>query len=145
MAIFHVEKTRDYTVMSNHRLRNRELSLKAGFPSLMLFLPDEWDCTLKGLAKLSRYSVDSVRSAVVELENEGYILRRQNRNAHGRLATNEYTVYEVPRQTKSIPDLPLSENPTQSNTKEQIIQELNTHLIKYPSINPSQACSRQRV
>ncbi len=70
---------------------------KAGFPSLMLFLPDEWDCTLKGLAKLSRDGVDSVRSAVVELENEGYILRRQNRNAHGRLATNEYTVYEVPR------------------------------------------------
>jgi hypothetical protein len=151
MAVFRVEKTRDYTVMSNHHLRNRELSLKAkGLLSLMLSLPDEWDYTLKGLAKLSRDGVDSVRSAVVELEKEGYVLRRQNRDALGRLATNEYAVYELPRQTKSVldlpssenptTDLPLSENPTQSNTKEQITQELNTHLIKYPSINPSREC-----
>ena len=29
MAVFRVEKSRGYTVMSNHHLRNKELSLKA--------------------------------------------------------------------------------------------------------------------
>lgn len=87
MAVFRVEKTRDYTVMSNHHLKNRTLSLKAkGLMSLMLSLPDDWDYTLKGLAKLCCDGVDSVRNAVVQLETEGYIMRRQGRDAHGRLS-----------------------------------------------------------
>lgn len=153
MAVFRVEKTRDYTVMSNHHLKNRSLSLKAkGLMSLMLSLPDDWDYTLKGLAKLCCDGVDSVRNAVVQLETEGYIMRRQGRDAHGRLSANEYVVYEVPQQTKPVSDLPLSENPTtekpttdiplsenptQSITKKPSTQEPNTYLSKYPSINPS--------
>ena len=153
MAVFRVEKTRDYTVMSNHHLKNRSLSLKAkGLMSLMLSLPDDWDYTLKGLAKLCCDGVDSVRNAVVQLETEGYIMRRQGRDAHGRLSANEYVVYEVPQPTKPVSNLrlsenpttekpttviPLSENPTQSITKKPSIQEPNTYLSKYPSINPS--------
>ena len=46
MAVFRVEKTKDFTVMSNHHLRNVSLSLKAkGLLSLMLSLPDNWDYT----------------------------------------------------------------------------------------------------
>ena len=46
MAVFRINKTRDYTVMSNHHLRNTSLSLKAkGLLSLMLSLPDNWDYT----------------------------------------------------------------------------------------------------
>lgn len=154
MAVFRVEKTRDYTVMSNHHLKNRTLSLKAkGLMSLMLSLPDDWDYTLKGLAKLCCDGVDSVRNAVVQLETEGYIVRRQGRDAHGRLSANEYIVYEVPQPTKPVSDLPLSENPTtekpttvlpssenptQSNTKKPSTQEQNTYLSNYPSINPSE-------
>ena len=53
MAVFRVEKTRDYTVMANHHLKNKNLSLKAkGLLSLMLSLPDDWDYTLKGLARI---------------------------------------------------------------------------------------------
>lgn len=53
MAVFRVERTKDYTVMSNHHLRNKELTLKAkGLLSQMLSLPEDWDYTLKGLAML---------------------------------------------------------------------------------------------
>lgn len=55
MAVFRVERTRDYTVMSNHHLRNKELTLKAkGLLSQMLSLPEDWDYTLKGLAAINR-------------------------------------------------------------------------------------------
>ena len=53
MAVFRVEKTKDFTVMSNHHLRNTELSLKAkGLLSLMLSLPEDWHYTTKGLAHI---------------------------------------------------------------------------------------------
>ena len=55
MAVFRIEKTRDYTVMSNHHLRDKSLSLKAkGLLSLMLSLPEEWDYTTKGLARICK-------------------------------------------------------------------------------------------
>ena len=60
MAVFRIEKTRDYTVMSNHHLRDKSLSLKAkGLLSLMLSLPEEWDYTTKGLARICKDGVDS--------------------------------------------------------------------------------------
>lgn len=61
MAVFRVEKTRDYTVMANHHLRNTALSLKAkGLLSLMLSLPEDWDYTTRGLARICRDGVDSI-------------------------------------------------------------------------------------
>ena len=74
MAVFRIEKNRDYTVMSNHHLRNRSLSLKAkGLLSLMLSLPEDWDYTTKGLARICRDGVDSICATVRELEDAGYI------------------------------------------------------------------------
>lgn len=73
MAVFRVEKTKDFTVMSNHHLRNVSLSLKAkGLLSLMLSLPDNWDYTTKGLAHICKDGVDSISSAIKELEKQGY-------------------------------------------------------------------------
>ena len=55
MAVFRIEKTRDYTVMSNYHLRDMSLSLKAkGLLSLMLSLPENWDYTMKGLARICK-------------------------------------------------------------------------------------------
>ena len=72
MAVFRVEKNRDYTVMSNHHLRNTDLSLKSkGLLSQMLSLPEEWDYTLKGLSKINREGIDAIREAVRELESRG--------------------------------------------------------------------------
>ena len=87
MAVFRVEKSRGYTVMSNHHLRNKELSLKAkGLLSQMLSLPEDWDYTLAGLSHINRESIDAIRTAVWELEKAGYITRRQGRDEHLRAA-----------------------------------------------------------
>lgn len=71
MAVFRVERNTGYTVMSNHHLRNKELSLKAkGLLSQMLSLPEDWDYTLAGLSYINRESIDAIRTAVWELEKE---------------------------------------------------------------------------
>ena len=98
MAVFRINKTRDYTVMSNHHLRNTSLSLKAkGLLSLMLSLPDNWDYTTKGLASICKDGIDSICSAVKELEQHGYIVRERVRNNKGQLTTIEYTILEQPK------------------------------------------------
>ena len=72
MAVFRIERTRDYTVMSNHHLRNRALSLKAkGLLSMMLSLPDDWNYTTRGLAKICKEGVDAIGGALRELEGAG--------------------------------------------------------------------------
>ena len=91
MAVFRVEKNRGYTVMSNHHLRNKDLSLKAkGLLSQMLSLPEDWDYTLKGLSLINRESIDAIRTAVWELEKAGYITRQQNRDGKGKMADMVY-------------------------------------------------------
>ena len=73
MAVFRVERNKGYTVMSNHHLRNKELTLKAkGLLSQMLSLPEDWDYTLAGLSLINREKIDAIREAVRELENAGY-------------------------------------------------------------------------
>lgn len=97
MAVFRVERTGDYTVMSNFHLKDKRLSLKAkGLLSQMLSLPDDWDYTLSGLSYINRESKDAIRSAVNELETAGYIRRRQTTDASGKFAANEYTIFERP-------------------------------------------------
>ena len=99
MAVFRIEKTKDYTVMSNHHLRNQSLSLKAkGLQSLMLSLPENWDYTLAGLAYICQDGISSVRSGVAELEKQGYLTRRRIREANGQLSDIEYTIHEVPQK-----------------------------------------------
>ena len=98
MAVFRVEKTRDYTVMANHHLRNTKLSLKSkGLLSLMLSLPEDWDYTTKGLACICKDGIDSINTTIRELEANGYIIRRRLRNEKGQLTTTEYTIFEKPK------------------------------------------------
>ena len=94
MAVFRIERTRDYTVMSNHHLRNHELSLKAkGLLSMMLSLPDDWNYTTRGLAKICKEGVDAIGNALRELETAGYIVRHQLRDRQGRISDTEYVIY----------------------------------------------------
>lgn len=87
MAVFRIDKTRDYTVMANYHLRDISLSLKAkGLLSLMLSLPENWDYTTKGLARICKDGVDSICATVKELEKAGYVQRRRLRDDLGRLA-----------------------------------------------------------
>ena len=163
MAVFRVERNRGYTVMSNHHLRNKELTLKAkGLLSQMLSLPETWDYTLAGLSHINRESIDAIRTAVWELEKAGYITRRQGRDEKGKMAAIEYTIYEQPQLENPIlenpttdnpmlenpmTDNPTSENPTQLNKdisrtdlskKEKSNTDIsNTHSIPFHSLNPS--------
>ncbi|MFR8871997.1 MAG: DUF6017 domain-containing protein [Oscillospiraceae bacterium] len=105
MAVFRIERTRDYTVMSNHHLRNEKLSLKAkGLLSMMLSLPDDWNYTTRGLAKICKEGVDAIGGALRELETAGYIVRHQLRDRQGRISDTEYVIYEQPQPRQ--PELP---------------------------------------
>ena len=165
MAVFRVERNTGYTVMSNHHLRNKELSLKAkGLLSQMLSLPEDWDYTLAGLSYINREKIDAIRTAIWELEKAGYITRRQGRDEKGKMTAIEYTIYEQPQPpqlenpilenpTAGKPilenpttDNPTLENPTQLNKdiqrtdlpkKEKRNTDLSsTHSIPIHSLNP---------
>ena len=134
MAVFRVERNKGYTVMSNHHLRNKELSLKAkGLLSQMLSLPEDWDYTLKGLSLINREKIDAIREAIRELERAGYIVRSRERDEKGRLRGADYVIFEQPQPP--TPDLPTLENPTSdkptSENPTQINKDiLNTNLPK---------------
>ena len=105
MAVFRIERTRDYTVMSNHHLRDKALSLKSkGLLSMMLSLPEDWNYTTRGLAKICKEGVDAIGGALRELESAGYIVRNQMRDRQGRISDTEYVIYEQPQP--KAPDTP---------------------------------------
>ncbi len=115
MSVFRVEKTKGYTVMSNHHLRNHTLSLKAkGLLSQMLSLPDDWDYTLQGLAQINKESIDAIREAVRELERAGYIERSRERDERGCLRGTVYTIYEQ-LHAEPTPEEPTQEKPALDN------------------------------
>ncbi|EGT5471855.1 helix-turn-helix domain-containing protein [Clostridioides difficile] len=131
MAVFRVERNRGYTVMSNHHLRNKELTLKAkGLLSQMLSLPEDWDYTLAGLSLINREKIDAIREAVRELERAGYIVRSRERDEKGRLRGADYVIYEQPQPPPKL-DLPTLENPILENpTQEKPTLENPTQLNK---------------
>jgi len=165
MAIFRVEKTQDFTVMSNHHLRNESLTLKAkGLLSQILSLPPRWDFTLRGLSQINIENVDAIRTAIHELEREGYVTRSRVRKENGQLGGTEYIIHEQPPEvftsngatTQPISGLPALgepildyptqvfpalENPTQLNTEEYKDLDLsNTEILNtdsIPFISPS--------
>ena len=132
MSVFRVEKTKGYTVMSNHHLRNHTLSLKAkGLLSQMLSLPDDWDYTLQGLAQINKESIDAIREAVRELERAGYIKRSRERDERGCLRGTVYTIYEQPHAGPT-PEEPTQEKPT-----------LEKPMLEKPTLeNPTQLITK---
>ena len=145
MAVFRVERTSDYTVMSNYHLRDKRLSLKAkGLLSQMLSLPEDWDYTLAGLCYINRESKDAIRTAIHELEQAGYIHRRQTTDSGGKFAGNVYTIYERPQGPPSgepssekplsgnpTTGKPMPEKPTQRNIEKQNTDQQNTDSIPF--------------
>ena len=126
MAVFRIERTRDYTVMSNHHLRNANLSLKAkGLLSMMLSLPEDWNYTTRGLAKICKEGVDAIGAALRELEAAGYIVRHKLRDRQGRISDTEYVIYEQPQLRKPDTDSPDTENPYLDKPDTEKPAELN--------------------
>ena len=100
MAVFRVEKNRNYTVMSNVHLKDNGISLKAkGLLSVILSLPEDWNYTTRGLAAICKEGVDSIGAALRELESAGYLIRHRLRDKGGRISDTEYIVYESPHKT----------------------------------------------
>ena len=167
MAVFRVEKTKDFTIMSNHHLRNTELSLKAkGLLSLMLSLPEDWDYTTKGLAHICKDGVDSITTALKELERHGYLTRQRLRYDNGQLGDIEYTIHEQPVSTENTGLSPKRENPRQvkpeqakpkqAEPEQENPAQLNTNPLRtkkskkdksitYPSIYPAEPEAANRT
>lgn len=149
-TIFRVEKTSNYTVMSNYHMMDHSLSYKAkGILSEILSLPPTWDYTLAGLATLANDGIDSVRAGVHELENSGYINRKRTRDEHGRMSKNEYVVYERPednpefitKQSKKAENpIQLKKEPKNKSKGNGYIMQ-NTPSLENPTMDTEQTDS----
>ena len=143
MAVFRVDKSRDYTVLSNNIFKDRTLSAKAkGLLAEMLSLPESWDYTLKGLTYLFSDGLDSVRQGIKELEEHGYVVRERKRDEKGRLGDMEYVIYETPHKAVSsenqdnalvcaspVLESPVLENPTQAEPVQKNPTQLNNNIL----------------
>ena len=136
MAVYRVQRTRDYTVMSNYHLRDKNLTLKSkGLLSMILSLPDEWNYTTRGLAAICKEGVDAIGSALKELETAGYIVRRQLRGANGRITDTEYIIYERPHPREdSTPDTPApgTDSPDTENP-DMVPSDMDTPYLEMPA------------
>ncbi len=156
MSVFRVVKNKDFTVMSNHHLTNKNLSLKAkGLLSVMLSLPDSWDYSINGLASLCAEGKAAIQTALVELEKEGYVVREQQHAANGTFAGFDYVIYEHPQTFEPYTenrdtvnereadapytDFPLTDNPSTENQPQVNTNIANTKYI--PPIVPQKGTS----
>lgn len=133
-TIFRVEKNANYVVMSNHHLRNKEMSLKSkGLLSLILSLPPEWNYSLSGLCAICKESQTAMRSALKELETHKYLIRKRQKNSLGHFEY-EYIVYEVPHTenqhtANQHTQKEHAENRTQISKEELNINKLNIDVV----------------
>lgn len=131
MTVVRVNKTANYTVLSNYHFKEREMSLKAkGLLSLMLSLPEDWNYTISGLVKLSKDGKDGVMAALVELEKFGYLQRQRTTNSKGQFSGIEYNIYEKPQR-----DLPIADNPILDKPNAEKAKLLNTNVLNTKELN----------
>lgn len=130
MSIMRVHKTKNFTVMSNHHFKEKEMSLKAkGLLSLMLSLPDDWNYSVSGLVKLSKDGKDSVMSALTELEKFGYLTRIRMTNEKGQFNGIEYNIFEEPQTDNSFAGNPISGKENAGNQNADNPRQLNTNKL----------------
>ena len=103
MAVFKINKTKDYTVMSNHHLKEKEMSLKAkGLLSIMLSLPENWDYSISGIVAICKENESAINSTLKELKEFGYLRVDKfmpNQTKSGRIEY-VYNIYEIPKQNQ---------------------------------------------
>ena len=131
MAVFRVNKDKNYVTMGKYHFKEKNMSLKAkGLLSEMLSLPDDWDYSIKGLEQINKEGKDTIISILKELEEFGYLERTQLRDTKGTFTGYEYNVYEKPYTEKPNTEKPYTENQPQLNNKELSIKELNNKEYK---------------
>ena len=125
MAIFRIEKNKNYTIMSNYHLKEKDMSLKAkGLLSLMLSLPNDWDYTIEGLVTICKENETAIKSTLKELKCFGYLEILKVQNKKGQFEY-EYNIYEKPKSKK-----PKEENPGVENPPVENQGQLNTNKQK---------------
>lgn len=153
MAVFRVNKNKDYVTMGKYHFKEKNMSLKAkGLLSEMLSLPDDWDYSIKGLEQINKEGKDTIISILKELEEFGYLERTQLRDTRGTFTGYEYNVYEKPNTENPYTEKPNTENPPQLNNKELNTNKLNNKDYKEnikrkfikPSIEEIQAYCKER-
>lgn len=139
MSTFKINKNKDFTIMSNYHLRDKNLSLKAkGLLSFMLSLPNDWDYSLRGLVAICKESKDAIRSTLDELKYNYYLKIEPSRGENGKFEYN-YLIYEKPFKNRlksrnppntdfPYTEKPSTDNPPQINTNEQIDKVDKTDL-----------------
>lgn len=129
MAVFRVNKNKNYTVMSNYHFKDKNLSLKAkGLLSQMLSLPEDWDYTVAGLCAINKEKESSVKSALNELKELGYLKVTKlmpNQTKSGRIEY-VYDIYEIPTQQRE--NQPIEKQGIENQHVENPIQ-LNTNIL----------------
>lgn len=134
-TIFRVEKNQNFVVMSNHHLRNREMSLKAkGLLSLILSLPPEWNYSLSGLCAICKESQTAMRSALKELETHGYLVRKRQKNSLGHFEY-EYIVYELPHTENGHTGIQHTQKEHTENRRQISKEELNINKLNIDKEN----------
>ena len=131
MSVFKIGKNQNYTVMSNHHLRDRNLSYKAkGLLSFMLSLPDDWDYSLAGLCSISKESRDGIRSILKELQEHHYVEIEKVRGNKGYFEYN-YLIYEIPHfiDLENEQNNPDTENPHLDTPNVEMPTQINTNKI----------------
>lgn len=140
MAVIRVNKNKDFTVMSNHHLRNKKMSLKAkGLLSQMLALPENWDYSIAGLVEINPEKESAIYSTLTELKNLGYLEITKlmpNQTKSGRIEY-VYDIYEMPKQEAKKQDLENLgleiqglENQVQLNTNNKILNNKVLNITK---------------
>lgn len=153
MAVFKIEKQKNYTVMSNYHLQDRNLSYKAkGLLSFMLSLPEDWDYSMKGLVAVSKENIKAIRTILNELKEHGYLEIVQTRGEKG-YYKYEYVIREIPIEVEKQKDNPGTQkgdtvkgdtekdtqiNTKKQNTKEQIVKRVKENLpfVDLDELNP---------
>lgn len=131
MSVIRVNKTKNYTVLSNHHFKEKKMSLKAkGLLSLMLSLPDDWNYSVSGLVSLSKDGKDSVMAALGELENFGYLERIRTTNSKGQFSGIEYNIYEEPQR-----EVPVAAKPNEVEQKTEKANAENRPLLNTNKLN----------
>ena len=138
MSVFKIEKSKDYTIMSNYHLRDRNLSYKAkGLLSFMLSLPDDWDYSLAGLCSISKESRDGIRAILNELKEHHYLEIEKVRGEKGYFEYN-YLIYEKTHfielendKNNSDMEVPTQINTNIQNTKKQIDKDDKTKISSF--------------
>lgn len=145
MSVFRIERTKNYTVMSNYHLRDQSLSLKAkGLLSQMLSLPENWDYTLAGLSHINRESKDAIRTALQELEKAGYIIRERERDSQGRLRGADYIIHESPitKSDEHTSDKLEQESKNIQNTDRQSMDSISSSSVFQQSEQLERKCRK---